>query len=375
MPPPPDRSSRRDFLRGRSAARALREIASDPIPPPTSSGPGSSGADDSSQPTYLLQLTRRAMACNFQLYLNATGDGHETDQAMAALDLVEELESQLSVYRPQSEVSRLNAAPRGKDLRLEPQLWGLLLKADQIFRETGGAFDITAGPLSKAWGFFYREGRLPDPEQVKAALAKVGGQFLVVDPEHPYLRMEREGLEINLASIGKGYALDRCHELLLENGVADFLLHGGTSSVIAAGSRRDSSQQPGWQVGVPHPLRPDRRIGTVQLKDAALGTSGAEFQAFFHKGKRYGHVLDPRTGYPAQGVLSSTVIAPDAATADALATACYVMGPEETTRFSQRHAELGILLVMEGEKRGAIKTLRLGQMPELFRPDPMYAEA
>lgn len=368
MPGPADRSSRREFLRGRFAVKALREVVTQPTPPP----PNVAGETTSPQPTYLIQLTRKAMACNFQLYLNATGSGRDTDQAMAALDLVEELEAQLSVYRPRSEVSRLNRSPRGKELRLEPRLWGLLMLAQRIHHETNGAFDITAGPLSKAWGFFYREGHLPKPEEVQAALAQVGGQHLVVNQEQPTVRFEREGLEINLASIGKGYALDRCQELLLENGVTDFLLHGGTSSVIAGGDRRDTTEHPGWQVGVPHPLRPDRRIGTIYLTDNALGTSGAEFQAFFHKGKRYGHVLDPRTGYPAQGVLSATVLAPDAATADALATACYVMGPDESAQYSERHPELGILLVLDGDKRGVIKTLRLGTMVERFLPDERY---
>src|SRR5690606_4402755 len=123
-----------------------------------------------------------------------------------------------------------------------------------------------------------------------------------------------------------------------------FLLHGGNSSVLArgssdatAGSEHDDA---GWWIGLRHPLRPDQRVGQVRLLNSALGTSGSGTQFFIHKGRRYGHILDPRSGWPAQNVLSTTVIAPTAAEADALATAFYVMGSSAVEEFCQRHPQI-----------------------------------
>ena len=139
------------------------------------------------------------------------------------------------------------------------------------------------------------------------------------------IAFRQAGMSINFNSMGKGYALDRMAELLAANDVGDFLLQGGKSSVLARGDQPGSSET-GWLVGVRHPLRPDERMAELVLHDQALSTSGAGTQFFIRRGQRYGHILDPRTGRPAEGLYSATVIAPTAAEAEGLSTAFYVMG-------------------------------------------------
>ena len=165
-------------------------------------------------------------------------------------------------------------------------------------------------------------------------------------------------MRLNLGSIGKGYAVDRAVEHLLAAGVSDFLVHGGQSSVAARGSAvgplkiaAASDQPPAartarspWKIGVKDPLRDERRLGQVELNDRALGTSGAQFQSFRHRGRRYGHILDPRTGWPADGMLSVTVLAPTAAEADALSTAFYVMGPEAAMSYCRHRPAIAAIL-------------------------------
>ncbi|MBA2115686.1 FAD:protein FMN transferase [Bremerella alba] len=350
-------ASRRNFLRGKIHSE---EAAKTEAVPKT----GLSSAASTAPGAYLIQLTRKAMACQFEVYLNAVGPGTETEAGVAALDLVTELEQQLSAYRYDSEICMLGATAYLRPQVVESRLFELLELAVQLYRDTNGAFDITAGPLIKAWGFFDREGKVPGEADLASAMSLIGSNRLTLDETHRTILFEKEEVELNLGSIGKGYALDRCREQLCEAGVADFLVHGGTSSVLAQGVRRDGTQRDGWEVGVPHPLRPDRRIGTVHLKDEALGTSGAAFQAFFHEGKKYGHVLDPRTGQPATSVLSATVIASSAALADALATACYVMGPEETEALLTKYPDVSVLLVKEGRRRGGVETILLGDMDQ-----------
>ncbi|MGY8769599.1 MAG: FAD:protein FMN transferase [Pirellulales bacterium] len=371
------KSNRRDFLRGKSAFRALKQIIEAPeLPQPDSqlrAEHSSSQADsvhkttEQSLPSYLLQLSRKAMGCEFQISLNAGQYNGSTEQAVEALDLVEALENQLTAYNDLSELSQVNANAYQRPVVVAANFFQLLQQSMELYERTGHAFDITSGPLSKAWGFFFRDGRVPKTEGIKQALNRVGSDAVVLNPTDMSIQFTRPGVEINLGSIGKGYALDCCADLMLIEEIEHFLLHGGTSSVVARGSRKRTSELSGWEIGVPHPLRPLLRIGKVHLHNEALGTSGAANQSFIEGGTRYGHILDPRTGYPAQGVLSSTVIAPTAAEADALATSFYVMGVEETASYCESRPELGALMITEGERSGSLQLDIFGKMADKFQ--------
>jgi thiamine biosynthesis lipoprotein len=143
--------------------------------------------------------------------------------------------------------------------------------------------------------------------------------------------------------------------VLRQAGIENFLVHGGQSSILAAGSRAVGGRgKEGWTVALRHPLRPDKRMAEIRLHDRALGTSGSGVQFFHYKGRRYGHVLDPRTGWPVEGVLSATVIAPTAAQADALSTAFYVMGLEKAKEYCNGHEEIATIMVCPGQRSGSI---------------------
>ena len=229
------RSTRRQFLRGKSAADALEDLGRSLIPGDEASG----GMDPSAEnpQTYVVQVSRKAMACQFAVFLNAGENQAATEQAVTALDLVSQLEDQLSVYRHRSEVSRLNASAATAPLRVESRLFRLLQQSVQLHAATDGAFDITAGPLIKAWGFYHREGRLPSEEAIQEALQRVGSQWLELDPDQETVFFAQPGLEINLGAIGKGYALDRCAEVLRSAQIENFMIHGGHSTILARGQR------------------------------------------------------------------------------------------------------------------------------------------
>ena len=343
------KTSRRDFLKGRSAAAALAEVTE-----------GVLGVEDSAealpspQPDgYLIQLSRRAMACNFEIFLNAGQYPQGTETALAAFDLIELLEDQLSVYREHSELSHINRAAVEGEVPVEPRLFGLLTDALELTRHTRGAFDITSGRLSDVWGFTRRAGAIPAPEKIAAALAQTGSQHVSLNEQAGTIRFLQPGIEINLGSIGKGYALDRVVEVFRAAGIDDVLLHGGNSSVLASGSKGARAGE-GWTVGLRNPLRPTLRLGEIQLRDRALGTSGSGTQFFVHEGRRFGHIIDPRTGMPSEGVLSASAIAPTAAQADALATAFYVLGVEGTGELCEKYPDAGAILLTPGEREGTI---------------------
>ena len=214
---------------------------------------------------------------------------------------------------------------------------------------------------------------------IAETLAQVGSEQISLAPETETVSFSNPNVQINLGGIGKGYAIDRMAQLFGEREVNDFIVHGGQSSVLARGNQDDftgglerstpqrstsapaaaPSQEPtkeiGWTVGLSHPTVPGCRLAEFKLFNQALGTSGTGRQGFFHQGKRYGHIIDPRTGWPTDHVLSSTVISPSAALSDALATAFFVMELNEVENYCKAHPDVAALLVVPGKAKGQIQ--------------------
>ena len=364
-------SSRRDFLQGKSALRAAENLL--PNPAPAGPSPSTPTPAEAEAPRYLVQVGRTAMACEFQVLLNAGEADLGTEAALTALEEVSCLEEQLSVYQPESEVSVLNRLAAHRPYQVSTNLFGLLEQCVELYHETRGAFDITSGPLSKTWGFYRRQGRLPSQAEIDLALNCVGAGKLEISPTDCTIAFGHPKLEVNLGGIGKGYALDQCLEILRDHDVASALLHGGRSSVLATGHRTGHDVHPdGWLVALKHPLKPDTELGQVRLRDRALGTSGSANQFFHFQGRRFSHVLDPRTGWPAETLLSATVLAPSAALADALSTAFFVLGYESSRTYCQHHTDIGAILVASGQRSGALEIHTLGLAPGEWLPHQVH---
>ena len=352
-------SSRRDFLRGNAIV---------------GSGKNESQSDGSKQTGYLDQYTKSAMACQFEIMLNRR-QYQQGPQAVAdGFELLDLLEDQLTVYRDHSEISQLNRSAQTKKTPVETRLFRLLTQSAELYESTGNAFDITSGPLTKLWGFDSRSGAVPDADLIEQTLTRVGSDKLALDLDSETVSFSHPQLQINLGGIGKGYAIDRMAQLFNEREINDFIVHGGQSSVLARGdqddftggkttqssdSSNDSSEGPsediGWTVGLSHPTVPEFRLAEFKLRNQALGTSGTGRQGFFHQGKRYGHIIDPRTGWPTNHVLSSTVISPSAALSDALATAFFVMELSQVETYCNAHPKISALLVVPGKAKGQIE--------------------
>lgn len=293
----------------------------------------------------LLRVSRRAMATTFEIALPTAGAA-SLAAAEAALDLVDDLEELLTVYRDSSEVSRLNRiAPRGW-AETEPRVFDLLAESARLSLFTGGTFDIAAGAMVRAWADAKREGRIPTPPQLAEARRNSGMRHVQLDAAARRVRFRKPGLSLNFGAVGKGYALDRAADLLRrEFGVASALLQAGGSSVRALGA---PPGQAGWLVTICHPHRPDESIGDVLLVNESLGTSAATYQSFQFGGKTYGHVLDPRTALPVSGVASASVTAPTAAEADALSTAAFVQGLPLLHRWADQRPDCRGVVLMAG---------------------------
>ncbi len=295
----------------------------------------------------LLRVSRRAMATTFEVAI-PYGHPHALEAATEALDLIDDLEDQLTIYRDDSEVSRLNATAAHGTVVVEQNLFDLLALSASLTNDTADTFDIATGALIKAWGFYRREGRVPTAPERQDAMAATGTRHLMLDAATRSVKFRRHGLEINLGAIGKGYALDRAAQLLQSRWwIGSALLHGGGSSVYALGHPPDDVR--GWPVAVRHPWDDGRTLGTVRVRDGGFATSAATFQHFIYNGQKLGHLIDPRTGWPATGTASASVIAPTAAEADAISTAFFVLGATAAEEFSRTRPHLSGIVLSDGD--------------------------
>ena len=292
-----------------------------------------------------LHVHRSAMACRFEITLPAEIP-NALPAATAALDEVDRLEAQLSIFRSTSEISAINREAATRPVHLEAGLFGLLQACAQLHRETDGAFDITTAPLTRCWGFMRRQGRVPDAAALAQARAQVGMESVALDQTARSIRFARRGLELNLAAVGKGYALDVVASGLRRR-VGAALLNGGSSSMVAIGQ---PPGLPGWKVGIRDPRRRDTRAAVLALRDAAMATSGVGEQAFVADGRRYSHLLDPRTGQPVEGILSVTVVASSGTQAEALSTAFAVGGVALAARYCDEHPDVLAFMFLESEE-------------------------
>lgn len=291
-----------------------------------------------------LHVNRMAMACRFEVTL-PMWDQAGIAVANDALNQIDRLEAQLSVFRESSEVSRINRQAATEAVRVEDSLFYLLTLGKKLHRDTDGTFDITSGPLTRCWGFLKREGRVPSTDEIESALLLVSSNKLLLDDETRTIRFLRAGMEVNLGSIGKGYALDRVAASIRDR-VRRALLNAGASSIYAIGAGGcDQGRDQGWSVGLRHPRDKSERLATLRLRDCALSTSGSEEQFFVHDGQRYGHIIDPRSGWPAQEVTSVSVVARSGAISDALATAFYIGGRELAERYCAAHRQIFVIML------------------------------
>lgn len=345
--------TRREFLRRQAGPFFLAAVG---LAPAEAAPPETEG-----EHSELVSLSRIAMGCRFEILLRA-GEGDGCKAAQEALALADDLERQMTVFRADSEISRINREAAHRAVEVEARLFGLLELAARLTRETAGAFDITAGPLARLWRSCRAQGRLPTTAEIESARAAVGMSRVCLDHERRTVSFSSENVGLDLGAIGKGYALDRICESLRNNGVTDALVHAGHSSIAAMG--RPGTEK-GWTVSISDGTDGSRPRLRAHLRDRCMGTSGSAQQFCEMQGKRYGHVIDPRTGWPADGVLSATAVAPTAAPADALSTAFYIMGLQATREYCARHPGVSALMITPPDPQGA------PQVVEVASPDSL----
>jgi len=267
------------------------------------------------------------MATRFEIVLHGGNPVALRAAGEEALDEIDRIEAQLSLYRNTSEIAHVNTRAAHEPVRVSPPVFRLLEHAQRLSSETGGAFDITIAPLVRCWGFMGGTGQMPEPQAVEAARSKIGMHLVHLDVREFTVSFERDGVMLDLGAIGKGYALERAVELLQDAGVTSAIIHGGTSTVHAIGKAPTGDA---WKVAIEYPRKDATQsaelLTLVPLENEAMSVSAIWGRSFQSGEKTYGHVIDPRTGQPTEAALLAAVVLPSATETDALSTALLTMG-------------------------------------------------
>ena len=252
-----------------------------------------------------------------------------------AFEILRKIDDEIHSQNSQSEIARINRMGFQKPQEVSGEVFSLIQRSVEFFEKTGGAFDITVLPLLKLWGFNGGEPHLPQPEEIQSLLSRVGSDHLLLDAKHRKVGFRVPDMEIDLGGITRGYACDRVTQFLKAQGIHDGLVNiDGTIGAFG----RAPDRKP-WRVGLRHPRDPTRTLRVISLADEAVSTRGDYERFFVLNGRRYSHILNPRTGYPASESVAVSVIASSAFLADALSSSFFILGPEKTPFLAKQYRE------------------------------------
>lgn len=265
------------------------------------------------------------MGCSFELAVSADNDTTAWEAIRAGIAEIERIERLISSWDPNSQTSQINRMSGIGSVQVDKELYDLIYRAKKVSKLTDGAFDISFASMDRLWIFDHSEQQLPDSGLVDRASAKINYQEIKLNPNDTSVYLSA-GMKIGFGAIGKGYAANRAKKIMKN-------IEGVTGGVVnASGDLLCWSQSPlaeGWKIQIAKPMDKEQLIAWLQIREGAVVTSGDYEKYFIVEGKRYAHIIDPRTGYPASGIASVTIFCPDAELADALATSVFVLGREK----------------------------------------------
>ena len=265
------------------------------------------------------------MGTRFAIIVHARDETVARKAAKEAFARASELNGIMSDYQSTSELMRLCAKAGGAPVKVSGELFFVLERAQKVARESDGAFDVTLGPVVRLWRRARRTRRLPDPAKLKAALALVGYRKVLLDPRARTVKLLEPGMQLDLGGIGKGYAADEMLKVLAKHGLNRALVAAGGDIAV----KEAPPGQPGWNIAIAAIDAKKEGPNRLILANAAVSTSGDAEQYVEIDGKRYSHIVDPRTGLGLVGRMSATVVAPDGITSDSLTKVVAVLGPKK----------------------------------------------
>ncbi|MGH7729925.1 MAG: FAD:protein FMN transferase [Candidatus Eiseniibacteriota bacterium] len=294
--------------------------------------------------------TARTMGTYVRVTLATDDSAGASREAQRALAVFQRVDSLMSNWTVTSEVARINREASAAATRVHPEVGAVLAAALRLWHESGGAYDITVEPLVRAWGFLGGPRRVPSEGEIRAALARVGAERVHYDPATRLLAFDDPRVRIDLGGIAKGYAVDVAAESLKAHGVTDALVDL-SGNMVALGSSGGAGGAGGWRIGIRDPRDRVPYVARLSITAQAISTSGQYERFLARDGRTYGHILNPRTGWPAEGLISVTVVSSSAMECDGWDTPLFVMGPLAAKRTARALDHVAAVLIQPGDGR------------------------
>lgn len=266
----------------------------------------------------------KLMGSHFEITVVANNEEQANSYINLAVAEIDRIETLISSWDPSSQTSKINNNAGIKPVKVNEELFNLIKRAIGISKLTDGAFDISYASMDNIWKFDGSMTDMPSEERIKASVNKVGYQNIVLDNNNFTVFLKKKGMKIGFGAIGKGYAADKAKTLLKQQGVVAGIINA--SGDINSWGKQPNGEE--WKVAITNPMDKNKSFGFLPILNGAVVTSGDYEKYVVFNGIRYTHIINPRTGYPASGIVSVTVFAPKAELADALATSIFVMGVE-----------------------------------------------
>ncbi|RMG84015.1 MAG: FAD:protein FMN transferase [Bacteroidetes bacterium] len=304
-------------------------------------------ADAQEMPLVAKKKVLKLMGSRFEITAVAEREQQAWDAINAGIQEIQSIEKIISSWDENSQTSAINRMAGIRPVKVDKALFDLIYRAKKVSALTGGAFDISYASMDKIWHFDGSMKAMPAPEIVEQARAHINWQNIILDPDHGTVFLREKGMKIGFGAIGKGFAANRASARMKKMpGVRGGVVNA-SGDLITWG---ESPQKEGWIISITNPKDKQVALGWLAVDDMAVVTSG-DYERFVRfDGKRYAHIIDPRTGYPTTGVKSVTVVCPDAELADALATSVFVLGRKDGLALINRLKNIECLIVTDDDE-------------------------
>lgn len=285
----------------------------------------------------------KLMGSRFTITLVAQDSLTAEQQIDAVIAEITRIENLISDWKPDSQVSQVNKNAGIGPVKVDPEVFALTERALHFSRLTDGAFDISFAAMDRIWKFDGSMTAMPTPEAIRKSVEKVGFEQIELDPKQSTIFLKKKGMKIGFGALGEGYAADRCRDMMLARGIKAGIVNG-SGDMRTWGHKPDGTP---WTIGITNPLDKDTIFAVIPLREEAVVTSGSYEKFVVFNGKRYAHIINPRTGYPATGVSSVTVFGPSAETANGFSTSLMVLGKKAGLALLHKHPQYQYILITD----------------------------
>lgn len=304
---------------------------------------------------YAYKQVLKLMGTRFEITAVSADEKLAKNGIDSAIKEIQRIENLISSWKPTSQTSLINDNAGIQPVKVDRELIGLILRSKKISELTGGAFDISFASVTNIWKFDGTQNTLPPDSAIAVSVAKINFKNIMVDEENQTVFLKEKGMRIGFGAIGKGYAANMGRKKMLELGITDGIVNA-SGDLITWGKMENNSD---WSIGIENPKEKDKVMGWLVISNMAVVTSGNYEKFFMYEGKKYSHIINPTTGWPATGSKSVTIICPDAEIADALATSVFILGPEKGVELIDKLKNTECLIITDTNELVTSKGIKI----------------